>query len=288
MIEFDFCKSLYGVLGDFNLEVQAKIANKERVAIFGKSGTGKSTILKIIAGLQRISSGFLRVDGEIWDDTRHFLPPQKRGVGYVFQDYSLFPHLSVYENIAYGKNAEKKKIEELLEMMELMQLKDFKPFKLSGGQSQRVAIARALANSPKILLLDEPFSALDRALKNKLILEVLRLQKDLGFTLLLVSHDIAEVYTLSENVYLLQDGMFLSRSTPKGMFAKHNIKLIAQILEIRENGLISEVCMLVGGEVMSFVVHPSELEGMEIGESVEVVLKSFSPMVRKINSSFER
>ena len=82
--------------------------------------------------------------------------------------------------------------------------------------------------------------------------------------------------------------MFLSRSTPKGMFAKHNIKLIAQILEIRENGLISEVCMLVGGEVMSFVVHPSELEGMEIGESVEVVLKSFSPMVRKINSSFER
>lgn len=287
MIEFNFCKSLYGALGSFNLEVQATIAQGERVAIFGKSGVGKSTILKIIAGIQRISTGFLRVDGEIWDDTKTFLSPQKRGVGYVFQDYSLFPHLSVYENIAYGKNAKKKKIDILLEMMELTQLKDFKSSKLSGGQAQRVAIARALATSPKILLLDEPFSALDSAIKNKLILEVLRLQKELGFTLILVSHDIAEVYTLSEKVFLLQDGKFISHSSPKSAFAKHNLRLIAQILEIKQSALLSEVCMLIGGEVMSFVVHPSELEGMKVGESVEVVLKSFSPIVRRINASFE-
>ncbi|RDU69249.1 molybdenum ABC transporter ATP-binding protein [Helicobacter cholecystus] len=287
MIEFDFYKSLHGISGDFNLEVRAQISQGHRIAIFGKSGAGKSTILKIIAGMQQISSGILKVDGEIWDDAKKFLPPQKRGVGYVFQDYSLFPHLSVYENIAYGKNAQKKRVDDLLEMMELIQLRDVKPSKLSGGQAQRVAIARALANSPKILLFDEPFSALDNTIKNKLILEVLQLQKELNFTLIFVSHDIAEVYTLAQEVFVLQEGKFSSHSSPRGTFAKHNIQLIAQILEIRNNALLSEICMLIGGEVMNFVVHPSEIEGIEVGESVEVVLKSFSPMVRKIKSSFE-
>lgn len=282
MIELNFCKTLNGANGRFLLEVNENIALGSKVAFFGKSGVGKSTILKVLSGLEKIDRGKIIVGGEVWSDERYSLPPQKRKIGFVFQDYSLFPNLSVFENIAYGKNADKKRVNELIEMMELGAMCDLKPSKLSGGQSQRVALARALANSPRILLLDEPFSALDSAIKNKLLSEVLHLQKELGFTLLLVSHDIGEVYRLSEEVIFLQNGKVTSRTSPKGAFEKNNIQLIAQVLDIKVNDLVCEVCVLLGEKVLSFVANPSELEGIEVGESVEVVLKSFSPMIRKV------
>lgn len=282
MIELNFCKTLSGSLGSFTLEVDQKIALGSKVAFFGKSGVGKSTILKLLAGLEKIDRGEIIVEGEVWSNERFSLPPQRRNIGFVFQDYSLFPNLSVFENIAYGKNAQKKRVNELIEMMELGAMCDFKPTQLSGGQSQRVALARALANSPRILLLDEPFSALDSGIKSKLISEVLHLQKELGFTLILVSHDIAEVYRMSEEVVFLQDGKVLSRTSPKGAFEKNNIQLIAQVLEIKTNELVCEISVLLGERVLSFVANPSELEGIEVGESVEVVLKSFSPMIRRV------
>lgn len=282
MIELDFCKSLNGANGEFVLEVRENITLGSRVAFFGKSGVGKSTILKVLAGLEEIESGKIIVGGEVWNDKGFSLPPQKRNIGFVFQDYSLFPNLSVFENIAYSKRASKERVRQLIEMMELGALCEFKPSKLSGGQSQRVALARALASNPQILLLDEPFSALDSAIKNKILSEILFLQKELGFTLILVSHDIGEVYRLSEEVLLMSEGKILSRSSPKGAFGKSNIQLIAQVLEIKKNDLVCEVCVLVGGEVLSFVAHSSELEGIEVGESVKMVLKSFSPMIRKI------
>lgn len=282
MIELDFCKSLNGANGEFVLEVRENIALGSRVAFFGKSGAGKSTILKVLAGLEEIESGKIIVGGEVWNDKGFSLSPQKRNIGFVFQDYSLFPNLSVFENIAYSKRASKERVKRLIEMMELGALCEFKPSKLSGGQSQRVALARALASNPQILLLDEPFSALDSAIKGKILSEILFLQKELGFTLILVSHDIGEVYRLSEEVLLMSEGKILSRSSPKGAFGKSNIQLIAQVLEIKKNDLVCEVCVLVGGEVLSFVAHSSELEGIEVGESVEIVLKSFSPMIRKI------
>lgn len=282
MIELDFCKSLNGANGEFVLEVRENITLGSRVAFFGKSGVGKSTILKILAGLEEIESGKIIVGGEVWNDKGFCLPPQQRNIGFVFQDYSLFPNLSVFENIAYSKRANKERVRQLIEMMELGALCEFKPSKLSGGQSQRVALARALASDPQILLLDEPFSALDSAIKGKILSEILFLQKELGFTLILVSHDIGEVYRLSEEVLLMSEGKILSRSSPKGAFGKSNIQLIAQVLEIKKNDLVCEVCVLVGGEVLSFVAYSSELEGIEVGESVEIVLKSFSPMIRKI------
>lgn len=282
MIKLDFSKTLNGSNGEFVLEVNESIALGSRVAFFGKSGAGKSTILKILAGLENIGRGKIIVNDEVWNDCSFALPPQKRNIGFVFQDYCLFPNLSVLHNITYGKNTNMNVAKELIEMMELEALCDYKPSKLSGGQAQRVALARALANSPKILLLDEPFSALDGGIKNKLLAEVLHLQKRFGFTLILVSHDIAEVYRLSQEVIVLNNGKVLSRSSPKGTFGRSNIQLVAQVLEIKNNDLVCEVCVLVGGEVLSFVAHPSELEGIAIGESVEIVLKSFSPMIRKI------
>lgn len=283
MIEFDFCKTLNGIEGRFTLRAKGGIGERGRVAIFGKSGVGKSTILKVIAGIERVESGYLKVNGEIWDDTQRFCPIQKREVGFVFQNHSLFPNLSVLQNISYGKNASEKSIHHLLELMELCALKDVKITQLSGGQAQRVAIARALANEPKILLLDEPFSALDHAIKSKLLAEVLSLQEELGFALILVSHDIAEVYALAQEVWRLEEGEFISTLSPKETFEKNEIKLIAKILQIQHNELFCEISVLIGGEVMRFVVHPSEVLGMELGESVEVVLKSFSPMIKKIS-----
>lgn len=282
MIELDFCKTLNGANGKFVLEIKEDIQFGSRVAFFGKSGVGKSTILKILAGLQNIESGKVVVDGEVWNDTRFTLSPQKRKIGFVFQDYCLFPNLSVFENITYSKSVDLLRAKRLIEIMELGALCDFKPSKLSGGQAQRVAIARALASSPRILLLDEPFSALDHQIKNKLYSEVLLLQKELGFALILVSHDVGEVYRLSEEVIFLEEGKVSFRASAKKAFEKSSVCLLAEVLEIRCKELVCEVCVLVGGEVLSFVANPCELEGIEVGESVEIVLKAFSPMIKKL------
>ncbi len=191
---------LRGYAGASTLNVQHKFATGSITAIHGPSGSGKTTFLKIIAGLTSADSGFINVDEQIWLDTNNKIniSPQKRRVGFVFQDYALFPNMSVMQHLQYATN-DKEWIAYLLQVGKLETLVTHKPAYLSGGQQQRLAILRALAIKPKIILMDEPFSALDKLTKNELITELAIVFKSLNATVLIVTHNPEELLPITEN-----------------------------------------------------------------------------------------
>jgi molybdate transport system ATP-binding protein len=166
MIKIDITKKLHGPVGDMRLYVRLSIKEGEFLALTGHSGSGKTTFLRVLAGLEN-AQGFIKVGDEIWLDGKKSTPPQKRKIGFVFQDYALFPNMSVEENLLFVNN-DKALADYLLEITELDKLKKRLPNSLSGGQKQRVSLCRALMNRPKILLMDEPLSALDPAMRLKL------------------------------------------------------------------------------------------------------------------------
>ena len=177
-------------------------------ALIGPSGCGKSTILRCIAGFEPVESGSILLDQEEVSSANKIVPPNKRRVGVVFQDYALFPHMTVMQNISFGIRAaqKKQKLTELIELVELDTVQESYPYELSGGQAQRVAIARALANEPRILLLDEPFSNLDPDLRGRMKTEVRRLLKHFNVTALLVTHDQDEAFDLADVMGVLKEG----------------------------------------------------------------------------------
>jgi iron(III) transport system ATP-binding protein len=178
------------LIENFNLNVK----KGEVAALVGPSGSGKSTILRLTAGLEIPDSGEIILDGKTLTDNDVFLAPEKRKVGMVFQDYALFPHLNVFQNIAFGidqlsANRKKKKVEELLILVDLNGYEKRYPHQLSGGQQQRIALARTLAPNPKLLLLDEPFSNLDAQLRDDIRRQLKEIISEVGITTILVSHD---------------------------------------------------------------------------------------------------
>ncbi|MDH5545564.1 MAG: ABC transporter ATP-binding protein [Gammaproteobacteria bacterium] len=179
--------------------------------LLGPSGCGKSTILRAIAGLEPVQSGQITMDGKLVSSTQKMMPPEKRQLGMVFQDYALFPHMSVTENICFGirkldSQKQRRISSELLELVGLEPYAKRYPHELSGGQQQRVALARALATEPRIILLDEPFSNLDVELRERLSLEVREILKTREITGVLVTHDQAEAFAVSDMVAVLRDG----------------------------------------------------------------------------------
>ncbi|PLK48085.1 ABC transporter ATP-binding protein [Uliginosibacterium sp. TH139] len=201
--------------------VTLEIAAGELVSLLGPSGCGKTTLLRIIGGFIQQTSGRVIVGGRPIDD----LPPNKRAVGIVFQNYALFPHMSVAENIAYGlaargedRAAQKKRCGEMLELVQMAHLADRLPRALSGGQQQRVALARALAVEPRILLLDEPFAALDKSLRLDMQIEIKRIQRQSGTTCIMVTHDQEEALSMSDRVAVLNRGKLEQFGTPSEIY----------------------------------------------------------------------
>ena len=178
------------------------------VAIVGPSGSGKSTLLRILAGVERRAEGTVRFRGETWQDSEQgvWMPPWKRGVGWVPQDDLLFPHLSVSENLGYA-GASESAIQEMARRLSVDHLSSRRPRYLSGGERQRVALGRALLASPRLLLLDEPFSALDRALRREVVEQVSSLARDRGIPLLLVSHDETDADLMADERWILSGGV---------------------------------------------------------------------------------
>ncbi|MEO2069495.1 MAG: ABC transporter ATP-binding protein [Desulfurobacteriaceae bacterium] len=217
-------------LKDFSLDVgfhsEARIT-----ALFAPSGSGKSLTLQAVAGLIEPDEGRIEVNGELFFDSerRINLPPQKRRVGYLFQDYALFPHMTVIENIRYSSKDEKL-IERLLEILEIDSVKDKYPSEISGGQKQRVALARALATKPKILLLDEPFSALHKSLKLSLYEEIKEIQKIFEIPIILVSHDIDEVFELADFMVVMDKGKVVQVEKPFEVFMSPKNEKVARLL----------------------------------------------------------
>jgi molybdate transport system ATP-binding protein len=239
MIDIDVHIELDGAEGDIEAHYKLAIKKGEFITLFGASGAGKTTLLRILAGLETPKGGVITVDNEIWFDSskKINLPPQKRSIGFVFQDYALFPTMSVRENLLYAnKQAD---IDGLLAMMELTSLASTKPQALSGGQKQRVALARALAREPKILLLDEPLSALDNAMRAKLQEELTMIHDKLHITTLLVSHDIDEASRLSDRVALIDSGVITKIDIPNIIFPVN--KTVAKIIAKEGNKITLEL-----------------------------------------------
>jgi molybdate transport system ATP-binding protein len=211
-------------LDGFRLEV-AFAADKGLVVLFGPSGAGKSLTLQAIAGTFLPETGRIVIDGQtVYDSTRQInLPPQARHVGYVPQTYALFPHLTAKENISFGlmrlsRREREQRVRELFELFDLRSLEHRRPRELSGGQQQRVALARALAVQPRLLLLDEPFAALDAPLRGALRQELAQVQKRWGITMLIVTHDLADAFALGQRVIVYDDGRVIQQGTREEVF----------------------------------------------------------------------
>jgi ABC-type sulfate/molybdate transport systems ATPase subunit len=194
----------------FTLEVEFALMGGSFTGVLGPSGSGKTTLLRCLAGLEQADEGFLRCGDETWFDSSLHRPPQKRSVGMVFQDYALFPHLSALDNTAYA-TGDRRDAAGWLERVGLSKYAGQKPHELSGGQKQRVALARALARRPKLLLLDEPLSAVDEDMRTDLAKLLAKIQRETGVTTLLVTHSKAEKASLCSEVLELKDGKLVNR-----------------------------------------------------------------------------
>lgn len=203
-LSFSYPKQKEKVINNFSMDIE----EGEIVALLGNSGSGKSTILRLIAGLETSNSGRMTIGDKVIFDNERNTPPEKRGVGMIFQDYNLFPHLNVMENISFGineKNRKKRKnlAHEYIKMVDLEEHMNKFPHECSGGQQQRIAIARALAAKPKVLLLDEPFSNLDETLKRTIRGEIKNILKRFNMSAVLVSHDKEDVDSVADRVIVI-------------------------------------------------------------------------------------
>ena len=219
----------FTAVNNFNLDV----ADGEMIALLGGSGCGKTTTLRMIAGFTAPTEGSIFVDGKEMGK----IPPYKRNVGIFFQNYALFPHMTVFENVAFGLKLQKlpkaeieQRVSEILSLVKLFGLEKRYPRELSGGQQQRVALARALVTRPSILLLDEPLSNLDAKLRVEMQVEIKRIQKELGITTIIVTHDHEEAVSLADRVIVMNAGQILQVGSPYEIFDKPNSEFIADFM----------------------------------------------------------
>lgn len=270
MIQLRVKKHLIGQQCDFDLDVSTTIETNELVALTGASGAGKTTLLRIIAGLDAPDEGAIVVDGDTWFHKGQGarVSPQKRSVGFVFQNYALFPTMTVRRNLEYAAGRRKDpRVDELLKVVELENLQHRYPETLSGGQQQRVALARALIRHPKILLLDEPLSALDHSMREKLQDEILRLRLELGLTVLFVSHDQNEICRLASRVICMKHGEIVFQGSAKEMLSRQTDGPggcgPGKITEIRETPMGLVLVVAIGTLVFEIPVSEEHLERIQ-------------------------
>jgi len=214
-------------------DVSVGINAGQSLALLGPSGCGKTTLLRLIAGLERPLQGHITIGDTCVAGDGHWVPPEQRRVGMVFQDWALFPHLSVEANVAYGLPRSERKGNRVAEALKLVGLKDLSdrmPATLSGGQQQRVALARALAPQPAVLLLDEPFSNLDTALRIEVRTDVHRLLHELGITAIFVTHDQEEAFVLGDQVAVMREGRIVQVDTPQGLYTEPADRAVAEFV----------------------------------------------------------
>ena len=282
MIKIDINKKLHGANGEMDLNINLEIKQGEFLALAGLSGSGKTTLLRILAGLEE-ASGTINIDNNIWLNDKFSLAPKKREIGFVFQDYALFPNFSVIDNLLYV-NKDKDLANYLLKMTELDELKNRFPQTLSGGQKQRISLCRALMNRPKILLMDEPLSALDSNMRTKLQDEILTLHKEFGTTTIMVSHDSSEIYRLANRMVVLNYGQIISDGTPKEILLKtkgsQKFSFEGELLDIVKVDVIYVAIVSIGQQLLEVVVSKDEVINLEIGQRVTLSTKAFSPTIQ--------
>jgi molybdate transport system ATP-binding protein len=290
MICCSIYKTLQTLQGNIDLDVFFEIEQGPLVTLFGASGAGKTTILRILAGLISAEKGRINFEDESWFDTKAKinLPPQKRRVGFVFQDYALFPNMTVKENLQYAleKGESNSIIEELMHVMDLEQLQKRKSDTLSGGQKQRVALARALVRKPKLLLLDEPLSALDSEMRLKLQDHILKLHKQFNLTTILVSHDFAEIYKMSDKIFMLESGKITKQGPISEILLYQktgDFQFIGEVINIEKHNMLYVVALRLGDNIIKSIVSETEHEHLNEGDKVLISLQALNPVIKKIS-----
>ena len=257
-----------------NLSLTVK--EEEIISIIGPSASGKSSLLRVIAGFENISSGKVKLNGQTVDDTSTIIEPQERNIGIIFQDLALFPHLSCAENITFGiselSSKEKtERLDRLEKVLDIIEISKKYPHEISGGQQQRVAIARALAPQPEILLLDEPFSALDENLKEKLLADVKILLKEEKITTIVITHNIKEAFQISDKIAFLSNKKIIQFDSAYNIYHKPLTKEIANFCGIGS---------FINGEIIdknhvetSLGKHFGDTTSYEIGSSIDILIR---------------
>lgn len=284
-LEFRLKKALSAFPQPFVLECDVRQPLQSRWCLFGESGAGKTSLLRMLAGLEFPDQGLIRCGEEVWFDSeqRIAVPAYKRTIGVVFQDYALFPHLNVQDNVFFAaKRADRDWLEKLMRLCHLKDVASRSIATLSGGQKQRVAVARALARRPQLLLLDEPLSALDLETRSALQESLLEVQRESGLTMIVVTHDLAEVFKLAQNVLMIAAGRVVQNGTPNEIFLRHKsagkLNLPAQVLAIRQEEIVYILSLLVGADVIEVIASPAQAKGLKVGDRITLSTKAFSPL----------
>lgn len=281
MIHIDIKKNLHGNLGEMSLDVNFTLEQGDFLCISGKSGAGKTTLLRIIAGLEE-AQGTIKVDDTFWLNKKQFLKIQKREISFVFQDYALFDNMSVEENLLYVKK-DIPLAKKLLSLTQMYELRKRHPSTLSGGQKQRVAICRALMKKPKLLLLDEPLSALDNVMRQNLQNEILLLHKEFDTTTIMVSHDVSEIYKLASKVIILENGKIIKEGKALEVLLKHQgsqkFSFEAEILDIKQVDVIYIATLCIAQQLVEIVISKKQKDVLSIGQKIRVGTKAFSPIL---------
>jgi len=289
MIKINIQKKLNSTAGKMLLDFQTEIEQGQFVTIYGKSGAGKTSTLRILAGLLKPDFGRISIHGNVLLDfsQKINLPPQKRKIGFVFQDYALFPNMTIFENLSFAlhKNQSKKILDELIEIMEIGALKNQKPDRLSGGQQQRVAVARALVQKPELLLLDEPLSALDEEMRNKIQKYILQVHREFNLTTILISHDLAEVLKMSDQVLVLEEGKIIRSGNPISIFSENKkderFYISGEIVRLEKRDSILVLTILIGKDIAKMEVNGTENNTLNLGDKVVITSSNFNPIIKK-------
>jgi molybdate transport system ATP-binding protein len=280
MTSFSLQKKLHSVSGVLMLDINCEIENNSFISLYGPSGAGKTSLLRMLAGFMKPDSGFIKVNDEIWFDSENKInvPPEKRVTGFVFQDYALFPNMNVQQNISFalGKTQSGKTVDDLMELMGLTGLRNKRIQQLSGGQQQRVALARALVRKPKLLLLDEPLSAIDMEMRINLQETLLAIHSLYKITTIIVSHQADEIVKLTSKTIYLKQGTVLKYSSPVELFLDESLESAsfrATFLFAEKYETKIEVTALVGDQIIKFIGTENNCKDLQKGDIIIVSFK---------------
>ncbi len=274
-------------------DVSFSLKEGDVYAIVGESGSGKTTLIRLIAGLETPDNGFIELNGVQVSSIKKMISPEKRKIGLVFQEYALFPHLTLFQNILYGISKQKNKAARAAEVLALVGLADMQdryPHQLSGGQQQRVALARALAPNPSLLILDEPFSNLDAMLRAQLRNEVFDIVKKAGVTAIFVTHDTQDALTVADEILILQHGRLVQKDAAANLYTKpssvyvaslfgNTIQLSKELQSVFECPLKADCCHAIRNENIAindacdYVTHATVLKKTFLGSDTQLFLR---------------
>ena len=278
MMNFHLYKELSAHRGTMQLDIELVLKQGELMALFGPSGSGKTSLLRMLTGLMKPDKGYIQFDKEIWYDGEKniHLNPRNRDIGMVFQDYALFPNMNVLQNLRYAlkKSQDPSILDELIAIMDLEGLTHQYPRTLSGGQQQRVALARALVQRPKVLLLDEPLSALDPEMRKRLQSYLLKVHRQFGLTSILVSHDPEEILRMADLIIVIEGGKVVEKGKPLDIIRQlshiQSISLEGMVKHIHQQGEESYIEIQIGEQIVKHYLSESNLNEFQIGEKGEI------------------